>query len=179
MAEPINVRQRPAELGQLRRSIIEGTCPVLLDAFDVAVALDISERAAVDRFDNMVMAGDRWLIRAAEVRPLLLAMRPVPEPPKPERRCYVCDVELQPGQRRFCSPAHAAMTLNARARYREKMASKNSRVSLGFSDPLSAKPRPYLASTPGAATLCPPDASRAVLPSLRHASGGVAATPVE
>jgi hypothetical protein len=139
MVEQIIVRQRPAELGQLRRSIIEGTCPVLLDAFDVAVALDISERAVLDRFDNMIVAGDRWLIRAADVRRLLLAMRLKPEPPKPERRCSVCDLDLQPGQRRFCCPAHAAMTLNARARYREEMAFKNPRVSLGFSTPLFAE----------------------------------------
>lgn len=82
----------------------------------------------------MVMGGDRCLMRAAEVRPLLLAMRPK-EAPKPERLCFVCDVPLEPGLRRFCSKAHERMSLSARARYREEMSLKNARISAGVSDP--------------------------------------------
>lgn len=128
------LRDRPGELRELRRDIVDGQCPVLLDAAEVAVVLDTSERAVWERFDNLVMAGDRCLIRAAEVRPLLVAMRPAAPIRPPQRRCLVCDDALKPGQRKFCCTVHAEMSLTARVRYREqKLASENPRVSAGVS----------------------------------------------
>lgn len=130
------LRHRPGELRELRRVILWNQCPVLLDAAEVAVVLDISERAVWERFDNLVMAGDRCLVRAAEVRPLLRPKRLTVA--HPQRRCLVCD---KPVQRKFCCTAHERMSLTARVRYREqKLAEENARFSAGVSDPRVAEP---------------------------------------
>jgi len=116
IAATLRAEDRASELGELRRQIIARTVPVLMDAADVAVALDISEHAVWERFDNMVMAGDRCLVRAEEVRAAVLAMRPKPAPKIVVALCLSCGDALPPGTRRFCSPRCARLTPSGRAR---------------------------------------------------------------
>jgi hypothetical protein len=130
---------RPAELGELRRSIIARDCPVLMDAGEVAVILDITERQARDRFENCIVAGDtnRHLIRTVEVRQALLAMK------SPYRAapivivttCKSCGGPLPVGARRgtrFCGTRCAKMTPSQRARLRQVGPFENPAETLGI-----------------------------------------------
>ena len=121
--EALGERGRPAELGEWRRSIIAGDCPVLLDADEVATVLDITERQARERFANCIVAGDtnRHLIRAVEFRAELLAMRAPyrPAPVVTVTTCKSCGGPLPIGARRgtrFCGKRCADMTLERQIR---------------------------------------------------------------
>jgi hypothetical protein len=131
------------ELAAIRSDIIEGRCPVLLDLADAALALDLSPKTVEAQFDNMVMApgrdGDRCLIRAAEVRVVLLANRPK-SAPVVERVCKSCGDPLPAGARRFCSPLCARMTPTARAAYLVNRASKSPAFLPSFQTPNFAEP---------------------------------------
>jgi hypothetical protein len=72
---------------ELRRQIIERSdaLPVLLDAADVCAALGLTDRqlrrrVSDGRLEDMVMAGDRSLFRAAEVRDTLRTQGKKQEP---------------------------------------------------------------------------------------------------
>jgi hypothetical protein len=106
----------PIDLGELRRQVRNRAVPVLMDAADAAVVLDISVHAVLERFDNMVMAGDRYLVRAEEVRGALPA--PVSRPVA-ALACLSCGEPLPTGARRFCSPRCARLTPSGRARLLE------------------------------------------------------------
>jgi hypothetical protein len=130
---------RPAELGEMRRSIIAGDCPVLFDADEFAIVLDMTERQVREQFENRIVAGDtsRHLIRAVEVHAALLAMR-APYRSAPivtVTTCKSCGGPLPLGARRgtrFCGPRCAKMTPSQRARLAEKTASPNSAETLGI-----------------------------------------------
>jgi hypothetical protein len=144
----------------LRRSIIAGDCPVLLDADDVATVLDITERQARERFTNRIVAGDtnRHLIRTVEVRAVLLAMR-APYRPAPivtVTTCKSCGGPLPIGARRgtrFCGKRCADMTPSQRARLRQIDLSENSAETLTFETPTAAISGAAMGVNASAATL--------------------------
>jgi endogenous inhibitor of DNA gyrase (YacG/DUF329 family) len=131
------------ELSQIRRAILDHEVPVMLDVEEAAIALDMSVTAARNRFADWSVCGDRYMVRAAEVRAALRAMRPAKAPPAAAvRPCLSCRGPLPVGSRRsrrFCSKRCSEMTLTARAALASKSASENSRVSAGIDGPPSAR----------------------------------------
>src|SRR5438094_8856756 len=107
--------ERPAELADIRQSFIEFKVPVLLDAAEAAIPLDLTEQQVRNRFDNYVMVGERYLVRTVEIRLALLAMKPKSVAPRTERVCRSCRAPLPAGKSRFCSPRCSRMTPTARA----------------------------------------------------------------
>jgi predicted nucleic acid-binding Zn ribbon protein len=161
-----------ADLAEIRQDIIGGRCPVLMDAADAAIALDRSAHSVREDFDNMVMAGDRWLVRAAEVRDILVAMQPKPKAPAP-RLCLSCEEPLQLRQRRFCSTRCSELTPTGRARLREakalQAAAENPRETAGVSiPPLPETGRPLMGAM-GALSQAP-DALNIAVAGGQHAA---------
>jgi hypothetical protein len=120
------------DLSEIRGAVLAGRVPVMLDAADVAHALDISEAAVRSRFDDWSVCGDRYMVRAAEVRSALLAMKSAEPTPVAARTCLSCRRPLPVGARRsqrFCSKRCSEMTLTARAALPQNSPPKKSSVS--------------------------------------------------
>ena len=73
---PRTASPAPGASARLRRSVLDGTAPVLMDAAEVLAALDIrpGSLAHLERTgqpENMTLSGTRKLYRTAAVRQLL------------------------------------------------------------------------------------------------------------
>jgi hypothetical protein len=120
------------DLSEIRGAVLAQRVPVMLDAADVALALDISEAAVRNRFDDWSVCGDRYMVRAAEVRSALLAMKPAEPVLVAARACRSCRGPLPIGARRsqrFCSKRCSEMTLTARAALPQNSPPEKSSVS--------------------------------------------------
>jgi hypothetical protein len=166
-----------SDLADLRRGFIDGSVPILVEASEAAVVLDISERAVWERYDNAIVARgsrpadlDRHLVRSSQVKLALLAMkRPFQTAkPAPAKVCLSCGDPLPAGARRstrFCSKRCSGMTPSARASLREKRALENPAFSLALDAPHSAKAGVVMAGTTwGALPATPFDAPTASIP---------------
>lgn len=80
-----SVSKRPAVVARYEReligSIVDRTCPVLLDRDEAQTALDIGPGVLdrwvrEDKIEDMVCVGERQLFRAAQIRELILVARP-------------------------------------------------------------------------------------------------------
>src|SRR5262249_62283070 len=69
-------RAMNGDLSQIRRAVLGHEVPVMLDVEEAAIALDMSVTAARNRFADWSVCGDRYMVRAAEVRAALRAMKP-------------------------------------------------------------------------------------------------------
>src|SRR5215813_4777128 len=122
------------DLSQIRRAVLGHEVPVMLDVEEAANALDMSVTAARNRFADWSVCGDRYMVRAAEVRAALRAMKPSGKIFRMvERACRSCRGPLPAGARRsqrFCSKRCKDMPPNARAALLQKQASENPRDSL-------------------------------------------------